>query len=122
MSDFLLDIGISPKVKTMLAFLSHRGIHCSDVGLARATDRDILDYAIRRHAIVITSDLGFGDLAVFEERSVPGVIILRLHNPNAAQMTAHLRKLLTGPDAERIHHAITIVEPHQIRITKLPLG
>ena len=62
------------------------------------------------------------ELAVFEERIVPGVIILRLNNPNAAQVVASLRQLLIGVNAEQIHQAITVVEPHRIRITKLPIG
>jgi len=121
MSSFLLDLGISPKVITMLVSLSHQGKHCNEVGLAKSPDRDILDYAIRHKSILVTSDLGFSDLAVFEQRLVPGVIILRLRNPNATKMAAHLQQLLTGPDADRIYQAITIVEPHQVRITKLPL-
>ena len=122
MMNFLLDVGISPKVLSLLTSLGHRGVHCTDIDLASASDHQILDYAIQDNSIVITSDLGFGTLAVFEERVVPGVIILRLNNPNAAQMVASLRQLLTGVNAEQIHQAITVVEPHRIRITKLPIG
>ena len=121
MSHFLLDVGISPKVLSLLASLGHQGTHCSSAGFAQAADHEILDYAIKHNMLIITSDLGFAELAVFEQRTVPGIIILRLRNPNAEQMVAYIKDLLTGPFAEGMQQSITVIEPHQIRRTRLPL-
>ncbi len=121
MSAFLLDMGISPKVIPILASLGHKGYHWASVGLAQASDREILDYSIKHNLFIITTDVGFSNLAVFEQRAVPGIIILRLRNPNAEQMIASIQELLAGPLAESIEHSITVIEPYQIRQTKLPL-
>jgi predicted nuclease of predicted toxin-antitoxin system len=121
MSHFLLDLGISPKVITLLTSLGHQGTHGVSVGFHRTPDHEILDYAIRHNMLIITSDLGFAELAISEPRMIPGIIILRLRNPNAEQMVGYLKKLLTGPLASGIDQAITVVEPHQIRRTRLPL-
>lgn len=121
MSVFILDMGISPKVIPVLASLGHAGYHCASMGLAQASDREILDYSIKHHLLIITTDVGFSNLAVFEQRAVPGIIILRLQNPNAEQMIASIQELLDGSLAESIEHSITVIEPYQIRQTKLPL-
>lgn len=121
MSHFLLDVGISPKVLTLLTSLGHQGTHCSSIGLAQTPDHEILDYAIKHNLLIITSDLGFADLAVFEPRMIPGIILLRLRNPNAEQMVVYIKDLLMGPFAEGIQQSITVIETHQIRRTRLPL-
>lgn len=122
MSHFLLDVCISPKVLTLLTSLGHEATHCNSLGLAKTPDIEIFDYAIIHDTIIITSDLGFASLAVLEQRPVPGMIILRLNNPNAEQMIASIKRVLTSRRIEDIRHSITVVVPHQIRWTKLPIG
>jgi predicted nuclease of predicted toxin-antitoxin system len=114
-------MGISPKVIPILASLGHEGYHWASVGLAQASDREISDDSIKYNSLILTTDVGFSNLAVFEQRAVPGIIILRLQNPNAKQMIASIQELLDGPFAESIEHSITVIEPYQIRQTKLPL-
>jgi predicted nuclease of predicted toxin-antitoxin system len=122
MSVFLLDLGISPKVISLLKSLGHEAKHGISAGFSKTPDRLILDHAIKNSMLLVTTDLGFGELAVFEKRQVPGVIILRLDNPNAEQMMTALKKLLTTTPVENLQQCITVVEPHQIRRTKLPLS
>ena len=121
MSHFFLDVGISPKVLTLLIGLGHQGTHSVPIGLAKASDYEILDYAIVHDRILITSDLGFANLAILEQRPVPGLIILRLNNPSAEQMIASVKHVLTSRSIEEMRHSITVVVPHQIRCTKLPI-
>lgn len=121
MSHFLLDVGISPKIINLLVELGHKANHTASVGLEKASDSEILDYAIRNDLIVITSDLGFGNLAVLEKRPIPGMIILRLNNPNAEQMLSSIRRVLTSKRIEEIRRSVTVVLPFQIRWTRLPV-
>jgi predicted nuclease of predicted toxin-antitoxin system len=59
----LLDQNVRNEVKKMLEKLGVDVIHASDVGLERALDPDILQYAVEHNRVLITQDTEFGDLS-----------------------------------------------------------
>lgn len=59
---FLADMGISPQTATFLQTLGHDAVHLADQGLERLPDHDILEKARHEGRILLTHDLGFGEL------------------------------------------------------------
>ena len=53
-------------------------MHARDVGLSRADDLAIMDYAIRNESILITKDLGFANIIIFPVKSHNGIVVVRL--------------------------------------------
>ncbi len=74
-------VGISPRTVEFLRAQGHDAIHLHEQGLDRLADIDILDKARAEGCILLTSDLGFGELAYLSGKSLPSVIrviLLRL--------------------------------------------
>ena len=58
----LLDMNLSPALVQKLSSLTHTSIHWSEVGDARASDREIMAWAAENGYTVLTHDLDFGAL------------------------------------------------------------
>jgi predicted nuclease of predicted toxin-antitoxin system len=72
----------------------HDVVRASESGLARASDGEILDYAIRDNRILVTLDEHFGDWTVLPLKSHPGVIRLKIHPPVTPLLTAQIIPML----------------------------
>ena len=59
---FLADMGISPKTVALLRGLGHDATHLQEQGLERLPDSTILTKARQEERILLTHDLGFGEL------------------------------------------------------------
>ena len=93
---FLLDMGISPKVRDMLRLLGHQATRCMEDGLSCAPDIAVLEHARRGDMVLISTDLDFGDLVVARGLVCPGLLLLRLDNPSSDVMCRRLRATLTA--------------------------
>jgi len=81
--NFLADMGISPRVVTMLRNTGHDAVHLQEQGLGRLLDSEILDKARNEKRILLTHDLGFGELLAVSGSELPTVIIFRLKDKRA---------------------------------------
>ena len=55
----LLDMPVSPALLDVLDAYGHQGVHAHQIGMDRATDRELLALARRENRVVITADLDF---------------------------------------------------------------
>lgn len=62
----------------MFKELNLESVHARDIGLSRADDIEIMDYAKKDNRILITKDLGFANIMIFPIESHHGIIVLRL--------------------------------------------
>jgi len=116
---FLLDMGISPKVLGVLRSLGHDAIRCSEIGLSRATDRDILAHAEADDRILISTDLDFADLVMSRTEPCPGLILLRLDNPSAEVMCVRLQVALSALAEDEIAGSVVVIQRSKLRTRKL---
>lgn len=98
MTRFLVDAQLPPALARWLEKTGHHAQHVDDVGLARASDRDIWDYAIKTGAAVITKDEGFAQRKALELTG-PVVIWIRLPNTRKAYLLAWFEKTLPALEA-----------------------
>jgi len=54
---FLIDMPVTPDAVARLRVAGHNAVHASAVGLARATDREVLNVAREQGRIIVTADL-----------------------------------------------------------------
>lgn len=52
------------------------------MGLARAKDMEIMEYAANNDMVVVTADLDFGEILAYTKRNRPSVIIFRVMDPS----------------------------------------
>jgi predicted nuclease of predicted toxin-antitoxin system len=119
---FLIDMALSPKTDGFLNSVGHEAVRVDSVGMARAKDSEIIEYAIKHNMILITSDLGVGQILAFTMSKRPSIIILRLKNPSPDHVNSVLSSALSQvEDALKKGSIIIIVEDKRIRIRELPI-
>jgi predicted nuclease of predicted toxin-antitoxin system len=76
---FLIDAQLPPVLGRVFAGTGHDCEHVEQVGLLRAEDRQIWDYALRNGSIILSKDEDFPKLKAFDP-SGPAVVWLRVGN------------------------------------------
>ncbi|MEJ2734567.1 MAG: DUF5615 family PIN-like protein [Anaerolineae bacterium] len=117
----LLDMPVSSSLLSVLEAHGHEGIHAHQVGLDRATDRELLLVARRENRIVITADLDFPRLLALSSAEGPGLILFRGGNYSDAEMRDLLDRVLTEIAPEILETSVCVVDRKRIRYTRLPL-
>lgn len=118
---FLADMGISPKAIDFLDTLGYNAVHLNDLGLNTLPDPDILKKVRDEGYVLLTHDLGFGELVAATKANLPSVIIFRLRNMRSERVNHYLHKVLTKYGEALEHGAIISVTNGQIRVRQLPI-
>ncbi len=117
----LADMGISPRVVEDLRRNGMDAVHLADLGLHRMSDGDILKKALQENRVLLTHDLDFGELLAASGENLPSVIIFRLKDMRASNVSRHLSVIL-GRQTEALNQgAILSVTENKIRIRSLPI-
>ncbi len=74
---FLVDANMSPRVAVLLRVEGHDAIAVREIGLANASDDEIVDSAAAQDRIVISHDTDFGTLLAFRRLTKPSFILIR---------------------------------------------
>ncbi len=119
---FLADMGISPQTVALLRALGHDATHLQEQGLERLPDPAILTKAREEQRILLTHDLGFGELVAASGARLPSVIIFRLRDMRPIHVNRHLNQLLARYPVELAEGAVISVTEGQIRLRALPLA
>jgi predicted nuclease of predicted toxin-antitoxin system len=117
----LLDQGLPRSAVRHLAEMDIVAEHVGDLGMAKATDDDILECARRRQAVVVTLDSDFhASLAISGDVS-PSVVRLRIEGLKGEPLAVILQNVLTVSGAELEAGAVVSVTTDRIRLRRLPI-
>lgn len=90
--------------------------------MSRATDREILEYAVQDQRIVLTSDTDFGELLAMSNAALTSVVLLRRQGDRrAAQIAALVLANLEAVSEDLVAGAIVVLEADRVRVRRLPL-
>ena len=117
----LLDMPVSARLLDVLQAYGHEGVHAHQIGLDRASDRELLALARREGRIVITADLDFPRLLALSSAVGPGLILFRGGNYTDAEMCDLLARVLREVSPQDLERSICVVDRQRIRITRLPV-
>ncbi len=116
---FFLDANMPYSTLELFKELDLEAQHAKDVGLGKAQDKEIMNYAIKNKCILITKDLEFGNVNMFPTENQHGLIILRLpFYFTASQITNSLKDFFISIKLEDLEKSITIVKLGRYRIRK----
>jgi len=118
---FLVDMALSPKTAQFLRELGYEAIRANEIGLARATDEEIMRYAIENDMVIVTADLDFGHILAYTRGNKPSVIIFRLKDPSPENVNKLLHSALSLIEDPLRRGSIVIVEDSRIRVRELPI-
>lgn len=118
---FIIDMPLSPTLSDWLASKGHDAVHTRDVGLSRATDNEILDYAVKEQRVIITADLDFPRLLALESSKKAGLVLFRGGNYSACETFERLERMFQSVPIEDLPYSIIIIEKKRIRRRRLTL-
>jgi predicted nuclease of predicted toxin-antitoxin system len=112
---------LSPVLADWLRQRGHDTVHVSDLGLAKALDVEILEYASREHRVIITADLDYPRLLALTQAEGPGLILFRGGNYSETEVKDRLERTLGAITNEDLPNSIVVIEKGRIRQRRLPL-
>jgi len=90
-------------------------IRASEVGQARADDREILAKAISENRTLITLDEHFGDWVVLPLRKHPGVIRLKVHPTTSSNVLSLLLPFLRSQPPNQFKDHLVILSTRRVK-------
>lgn len=116
---FLVDEDSPKGLVQLLNSKGYDAIHIVTAGLSGTKDPELALWAKEQNRIIVTRDLGFGNLLTYPLGSLPGVILIRVPEEFLAReiitLATRLLPILKKGDVH-LTGALVVVEPNQIRI------
>jgi predicted nuclease of predicted toxin-antitoxin system len=117
----LLDQGLAPRTALLLRSAGWDAVHVSEVGLERAEDSEILDFARGDSRTCITLDHDFHVHLALSRAGKPSVVLLRVQGL-AAEGQAQLIRSVYEVCADAVDEGAAVsADESSIRIRRLPL-
>ena len=117
----LLDQCVPRSAATILRNGSWGVVHTGEIGLSRAMDAYILEYATNENRIIVTLDADFHSILAVEGLDKPSVIRIRLEGLKGLEMATLLQKIWPKIKTEIDAGAMVTVTEKSIRIKSLPV-
>ena len=97
----------------------NRAVHVRDIGLADASDDEILEHASAEDAIVVTRDLDFANIILHPIHTHAGAVVMRVPPYFTAEETKKvLQQFLSVADTKTLSRALTVIEPGRFRMRR----
>lgn len=117
----LLDMNLSPDWVPVLQRHGWQALHWSEVGDTRASDREIMDWAVAHHYVVFTHDLDFGTILALTHETGPSVLQVRAENILPDHLEGPVVAALDQHEADLTSGAIVVVDESRSRVRVLPI-
>ena len=118
----LLDQGLPRGAVLHLRRASWDVVHVGEIGMSRATDQEILDYARRENRVCVTLDADFHALLVLGSEQSPSVVRIRIEGLQTMAMAELLIRIESHIQAAIKQSALITVMETQVRIRRLPVN
>lgn len=118
----LLDQGLPRSTVKHLAAAGTAAEHIGDLGLAMASDQEILQKARERQATLVTLDADFHQILATTHAKSPSVIRLPVEALTGLQLATLLEQVVNTIGKELNAGAVASVTQSRIRVRSLPIG
>ena len=117
----LLDMNLSPEWAPALENHGWHAVHWSDVGDPRASDRDVMDWAVAHQYVVFTHDLDFGAMLALTHETGPSVLQVRAGNILPDDLESSVIAALNQHETDLSSGALVVVDESRSRVRVLPI-
>ncbi|MCC6657602.1 MAG: DUF5615 family PIN-like protein [Rhodocyclaceae bacterium] len=121
MTRLLLDQGLPRSTAELLRRDGWDVVHVGEIGLARATDARILQYALDEHRCCVTLDADFHALLAVMSAKAPSVIRIRREGLAGQELASLLQSIWMSIALAVRQGAMITVTERNIRIHRLPV-
>ena len=119
---FLADQDIWKVTLDLLRSWGHNVVTAKEIGMARASDEDLLKVAKGENRLFIIRDKDYGSLVFLGDIACPGIILLRITPETTDEVHAELAHLFEHHTEEELQRYFCTVEPKRHRIRHIPLS
>ena len=88
----------------------------SEVGLDRAPDEQLFEYAKRRRMMLLTADRDFGNIIRFDIQRSFGVVILELESLSKAALLRRVREFFRHVRSRSLRGKLVLLDPTRERV------
>jgi len=117
----LLDQGLPRSTVERLQSVGIGSAHVGQIGLARAPDSEIVEYAREHGNVVVTLDADFHAIMALSGANMPSIIRIRIEGLKADPLAALLGTVIANCREEIERGSLVSVTPGRLRIRTLPL-
>ena len=117
----LVDMNLSPEWVSRLQRHGWTAVHWSNVGDPRASDKDIMDWAVAHQHAVFTHDLDFGTMLALTHEAGPSVIQVRAQNVLPDHLEGPVIAALNQHESDLSSGALVVVDESRSRVRVLPI-
>jgi len=112
---------LSPALALWLDERGHDVVHATPVGLSRAADPEILEFARRDSRVILTADLDFPRMLAHAQAHGPGLVLFRGGNYSEREARERLARVLDLVPDDELPRSIVVVDRNRIRKRALPI-
>ncbi len=119
---YLLDQGLS---RSTIEYLLEMGIeseHVGTLGMAAASDSEILEEGRKRDAVVVTLDADFHTLLALSGALLPSVVRIRIEGMKGEQVASVIQRVEAVAMSDLEAGAAVTVTERRIALRRLPLS
>jgi predicted nuclease of predicted toxin-antitoxin system len=117
----LLDQGLPRTAGTELRKLGWDVVHAGDVGMASATDREILHRALGEQRAIVTLDADFHTILALENAPAPSAIRVRIEGLRGPALVVLIQRVVQVCEADLKAGAMVTVDDSGVRVRALPV-
>ena len=117
----LIDQGLPRAAASLLRSAGMDAVHTGEIGLAIASDADILEAARHAHRVVVTLDADFHALLALTEARSPSVIRIRVEGLDGRGLANLLQEVMERCASDIEQGALVTVLRSRIRVRRLPI-
>jgi predicted nuclease of predicted toxin-antitoxin system len=118
---FVIDMNLSPSWVETLQTQGWFAVHWSSVGDPRASDREIMAWAVANRCVVLTHDLDFGTTLALTHANGPSVVQVRGRDVLPDHMAPLVLSTLRQHAAILAAGALIVIDERRSRVRILPL-
>jgi predicted nuclease of predicted toxin-antitoxin system len=121
MARFLIDENMSEMLKAALQAAGMDAEYVWDTALRARPDPEIIAYATRNRMVLITHDLGIGDIRTYPLGTHAGIVLVRFPTEasESTENSAVVAALRFRPDDD-FDGNVVVVDPNKVRIRRKP--
>ncbi len=120
--NILVDMNLTPRWVGVLAKHGWTCFHWSAVGDPRATDQEIMQWALDNSCLVFTHDLDFGAILAVTGARGPSVVQVRTQDVLPEHLESDLVQVLRAHQPAIESGALVVLDESRSRVRILPLS
>ncbi len=118
---FLIDNALPQSFAEGLTRAGHDAVHVRALGMAQATDREILSLALEQERIIVSADTDFGTILALYGLNKPSFILFRRSDKRPSALLMQLLASMEQIKGSLSKGAVFVIEDKRIRVRQLPV-